>query len=93
MDLFDLDNDLDGEFLMNYTGNRHNNIFIEFLGEFGYMGTLNNDSFYVQKKCWKNGCKAVADFEWRLVIIYKHWVDGPDKNHWLGRVKYFSFIS
>ena len=92
MDLFDLDNDLDGEFLMNYTGNRTNNIFIEFLGEFGYMGTLNNDAFYVQKKCFKNGCKAVEDVKWYFVIIHKDW-KGPDKNHWLGTVKYFSFIS
>ena len=84
MDLFDLDYDLNGEFLMKYTGNSSEDI-RDYLGEYGYMGTLNNSAFYVQKKYWKDGTAEVA--------IYKDWEDDTDKNHWIGSVKYFCFIS
>ena len=92
MDLFILDNDLDGEFLMSYSGNRATDTWTTFMGEYGYMGTYNNAAFYVQKKCWKDGCE-LANVKWHPVNIYKESEDGSDKNHWIGRVKYFSLIS
>ena len=91
MDLFDLDYDLDREFFMNYTGNRAEDAYVQFMGKYGYMGTLNNAAFYIQKKCWKDGCDETVGTLYP--VIYKEWEDGSDKNHWIGRVKYFSFIA
>ena len=79
MDLFALDHDLAGEFFMKYTGNRPEDTFVKYLGEYGYMGTLDNAAFFVQKKYWKNGTGQVA--------IYKDWEDDTDKKHWIGSVK------
>ena len=94
MDLFDLDYDLDREFFMNYTGNRPKDAYVELLGEYGFMGTLNNAAFYVNKKCWKGGCNLGSQFiKLYNVAIYKDWESDTDKNHWIGSVKYYSFIS
>ena len=93
MDLFDLDYDVGGEFMMKYTGNRSEEACVIFTGEYGYMGTINNAEFYVQKKCWKDGCNIPLFGTWDLFTIYKEWEDGIDKNRWIGTVKYFSFIS
>ena len=93
MDLFDLDYDLGGEFMMKYTGNRSDEVWLSTMGKYGYMGTINNAEFYVQKKCWKDGCSIPGRGTWDLVTIYKEWKDGLNKNRWIGSVKYFSFIS
>ena len=65
---------------MNYTGSRAEDAYVEFLGEYGYMGTINNAAFYVQKKCWKDACEAGGG-TWILnaVTIYKEWEDPKNK--------------
>ena len=55
------------------------------LGEYGYMGMVNNAAFYIHKKLQMKGTTAA--------VVYKDWEEGVNKNHWLGTVRYFDFTS